>query len=112
MGYYYLNGIFVEMDKTKAFEYYKESSEKGDIVAKYNTGMCYYYGWGTVKNTFLGEKMILDAAMSGVCNAMIWMGYRCEEEKSFNEALDWYSKAAARGDTDGKDNYKRLSQRK
>jgi TPR repeat protein len=46
IGLLYENGHGVVKDYNKALQYYMDSSEKGNIEAKYNLGLLHYYGYG------------------------------------------------------------------
>src|SRR6266498_5733756 len=50
LGVNYQNGIGVEKDETKAFEYYKKSAEKGHDMAQNNLASLYKNGEGIEKN--------------------------------------------------------------
>ncbi|TCT14409.1 hypothetical protein EDC51_10815 [Bibersteinia trehalosi] len=50
LGLMYLNGQGVAKDETKAFDYFKQASEQGDITSQYWLGFCYENGIGTPKD--------------------------------------------------------------
>src|SRR6266540_1931365 len=50
LGRCYQNGMGIEKDEIKAFEYYKKSAEKGYVEAQFQLGCCYYEGIGTEVN--------------------------------------------------------------
>ena len=50
LGLMYLNGEGVAKDEAKAFDYFKQASEQGDITSQYWLGFCYENGIGTPKD--------------------------------------------------------------
>jgi len=58
-------GIGVEKDETKAFEYYKKSSEKGYDYAQYQLGECYRIGMGIEKNEIKAFEYYKKSAENG-----------------------------------------------
>ncbi|KAF0458302.1 calmodulin-dependent protein kinase [Gigaspora margarita] len=50
LGYNYGNGIGVEKDEKKSFEYYMKAAELGDAVAITHVGYCYNDGIGVEKD--------------------------------------------------------------
>jgi TPR repeat protein len=52
-------GIGTDIDKTKAFELYEKSAEKGYINAKFHLGYCYVNGIGTKINNKKGMNYIM-----------------------------------------------------
>src|SRR5437763_9698128 len=50
LGFYYKNGIGIQKDLKKSFEWYEKSAKNGNEIAQYNLGNFYRYGWGIEKN--------------------------------------------------------------
>lgn len=46
LGKQYYSGINQDQDYKKAFLWFKKSAEQGNIDALYNSGLCYYFGYG------------------------------------------------------------------
>jgi TPR repeat protein len=65
VGASYKEGIGVQQDDKKAFEWYLKSAEQGFDVAQYTAGVCYYEGEGVEKNLFSGFAWVKKAAEQG-----------------------------------------------
>ncbi|RIB30994.1 hypothetical protein C2G38_2052203, partial [Gigaspora rosea] len=50
LGTYYQDGIGVEKDEYKAFNYFNRSAMKGHVEGTFNVGYCYRNGIGVDKN--------------------------------------------------------------
>lgn len=46
LGWCYLNGLGVEEDFKKAFQYFQQAYELGSLLANNHLGLCYLNGWG------------------------------------------------------------------
>lgn len=66
LGIIYANGFGVEQNYQKAFEWFEQSANQGDIEALYNLGIMYQNGQG-VKQDDKKSKEIFEQ----VCNAGI-----------------------------------------
>jgi hypothetical protein len=65
IGYAYDVGDGIQMNKTKAVDYYRRAAEKGDIVAQYNLGVCYENGNGVTKDIDVAKNWYKEAASQG-----------------------------------------------
>ena len=104
LGISNLKGRGVEINKEKAFEYFKDSAEMGCSEAIFALGECYFYGIGCEKNDLLAfecyekasENMFLANIPLGECYEF---GYGTEA--SFIDSVRAYKKAADHDSTEG-----------
>ena len=59
VGYYYENGIGVEKDKNKAFEYYYKAAEMGDVKRMNKVGYYYENGIGVENDKKKALRILL-----------------------------------------------------
>src|SRR5256885_725545 len=71
----YANGIGVENDEVKAFEWYKKSAEQGFSNAQCNLGVCYANGIGVKKDEVKAFEWYKKSAEQGFSNAQYNLGY-------------------------------------
>ena len=67
IGDMYKNGLFVEKNLNKAFEYFEMGAEAGDAVAQYSLGRSYYLGESSAKITPEESKMLHKVVLDKVC---------------------------------------------
>ncbi len=88
-------------DFQKAFPWLKNAADKGHVEARYNLGMAYLYGRGTVQNFRYALEQFQKAAQSGHLDAQYTLGtmYRDGLGVASNKeiAYTWLNVAAARG---------------
>ncbi len=65
LGRCYQLGIGIERDETKAFEYYKKSTEKEYNNAQYQLSKCYKFGIGIEKDEAKAFKYCKESAEKG-----------------------------------------------
>lgn len=109
VGLYYFYGYYVDKDKSKAVEYFKECEEYtlGDnyegirAQAMDLLGDCYYYGDGIEKDFKRSFECYLNAAEAGNNSAQCNVAYAYEmgegTEKNPTKAVEWYQKSADNG---------------
>ena len=89
----------------KAFNYYKESYEKGNLLAGLKMGEMLLDGIGTQKDIEKGFKQIYKMAKAGLVEAFIVLGdcyhYGKGTKTNFRKGFAWYRKAARKGNRDG-----------
>ena len=95
----YENGNYVSKDLSKAFNWYKLSSENGFAPATYSIGEFYYYGLLDEKQNFdLAYKFFEKAAELNYGPALYSLGYMWEhgegKSKNIETAITFYHKAA------------------
>ncbi|KAF0519612.1 calmodulin-dependent protein kinase [Gigaspora margarita] len=83
-------------DYSKAFELFKSSAEKGNVMAIHELGLCYQKGYGTDVDTDKGFKLLKQAAEIGLPISQYDLA-KCYEFKGtiddFKKALFWYQRA-------------------
>lgn len=100
LGMMFNNGIGVDKNPNKAFEWFQRSADGGDPLGAYKLG-CYYYGQfkGVVP---VDEKKALEsklvAARAGYSLAQIDVGMSFYHLEKYDEALRWWEEAAAQGE--------------
>lgn len=99
----YLEGVGIEKDDKKAFEYYMKSASSGDPHAQFKLGQCYEYGWGTEEKTETAFKWYKKSSEQGYAEAQnalgdcYWYGTGIEKDEVL--AREWYEQAASQGNT-------------
>lgn len=108
-GLYYFYGYYVDKNKSKAIEHFKEC-EEFTLGEKYEEiraqamdllGDCYYYGDGIEKDLKRSFECYLNAAEAGNISAQNDVAYAYEMgegvEKNLNKAVEWYQTASENG---------------
>ena len=100
LGMLYNNGIGTTQDTHRAFEWFEKAAAAGDPLASYKVG-CYYAGQfsGVVPvdhDKALAAKLV--AAKAGYFRAQYEVGNAYGSTGEFQEAIKWWSAAAAQGD--------------
>jgi len=100
LGEFYLRGQGIAANEEKAFECFKEASEKNSD-AKFNLGCCYLYGWGIAENERQGFNYLKEAAEQNNVNAQNLLAdcylYGWGIAQNDEQAFLWYMKAAEQG---------------
>ena len=91
---------------------WRAASEKGDPEAQYNLGLCYFNGWGVVKDLEQAVLWYRRAAEQGDADAQNNLGV-CYEKglgvpKDLEQAVLWYRRAAEQGSERAQAALKRL----
>ena len=103
-GVCYKDGGGVEIDLSKAFEYFiKASKDLNNLEAHYELGSAYLNGHGTQQNIPLGIKSLTHAAKRGhkIAGMEIGLFYMDQDLVAYNDygkALHWLKKPAQNGD--------------
>jgi TPR repeat protein len=97
LGHKYYN----EENYTEAANLYRKAADKGNSIAQFSLGVCYFNGAGVEQNFTEATKWFRKAADQGDADAQYWLGY-CYEyrrgiELNYIEAAKWYRKAANQG---------------
>ena len=105
LGQCYEYGYGVAKDDKKRVEYYSLSSEQSNSVAMNNLGYCYEKGEGTDVNKTKAFEWYEKSANLGSSVAMNNVGMYYHNgfggvTKDLNRAREWYTEAAAQGNTD------------
>jgi len=103
LGRCYLHGK--DKDDDKAFELFKEASDRGDRVGKYHLARMYYEARGVEKDAAKAVKLFQEAAVLGDTEALLRLG-RCYmkgdgTERNPSQAVKLYQRAADRDHTGG-----------
>lgn len=101
VGWCYTNGVGVEKDLNRGFEYSLRSAQGGHAGAQYNVGHDYINGYGVDKNIEKGFSWLLRAAEQGNVMASLQVGY-CYSAgygviKDEKQGFEWSLKAAQQG---------------
>ncbi|CAB4421483.1 unnamed protein product [Rhizophagus irregularis] len=100
LGYCYQNGIGIEKNEKKAFEWYLKAAGKGDIYAQYNLGICYQNGIGINKDDKKAFEWYFKSAKE-YSQAQNILGNCYQNEigvkKDLEESIYWYKKAVENG---------------
>eukprot|EP00599_Poterioochromonas_sp_BG-1_P014828 CAMPEP_0173155992 /NCGR_PEP_ID=MMETSP1105-20130129/14477_1 /TAXON_ID=2985 /ORGANISM="Ochromonas sp., Strain BG-1" /LENGTH=961 /DNA_ID=CAMNT_0014072607 /DNA_START=128 /DNA_END=3014 /DNA_ORIENTATION=- len=103
LGVCYSEGIGgVEKDDVIAFDYYRQSAERGFSIAQAVIAYCFYTATGTKRSIQRAIEWWRLAAAQGHASAQTNLGL-CHEHgqgvsKSMEEAVKWYSLASKQGD--------------
>ena len=101
LGYMYLNGIGVEKDYRKAFNWYRKSAMQGVAEAQHSLGFIYAEGLGTAAVPALALKWYRLAAEQGLSQAQFNLAYMHENSIGIRrddaEVVKWYTRAAEQG---------------
>jgi uncharacterized protein len=100
LGMLYNNGIGTPQDPHRAFEWFEKSAASGDPLGSYKVG-CYYSGQFAGVVPLDQEKALastLVAAKAGYFRAQHEVGNIYGSKNNFQEAIIWWSAAAAQGD--------------
>ena len=104
IGHCYDQGNGTERDVTKAFKWYKKSTEQDNSDAMVSLAFFYDIGFGVDLDKTKGFELWEQCALLGHCTGMYNVGncYKYGEgvTKDLNKANEWYAKSAAQGDSD------------
>lgn len=105
LAFSYENGVGIDKNLNKAFEYYKRAAKQNDTYCMSKTGTFLYEGTGTEKNVKKALEWQQKAAEAGNGRAMAELGYYYEVGlennilgKDAKLALDWYNKGVKQED--------------
>ncbi|RIB25227.1 hypothetical protein C2G38_2013067, partial [Gigaspora rosea] len=101
LGHNYRNGIGVEKDEKKAFEYYMKAAELGNSNAMQCVSSCYRYRAGVERNYQKSFEYCKRSADLGNAYGMCSVGYSYEFGQGiyqdYNKAFVYYKKSANLG---------------
>ena len=101
LGDAYYDGIGIEQDHAKAFEWYLRAAEQGHGKAQYNVAYAYANGIGTQKNTSEAIKWFGKSADQGVALALYVLAKMLIDgqfiEQDITKGLDLLQKASDQG---------------
>lgn len=105
VGLYYDLGEYCEQNMEEAVKWYEKAADQGNFMANYNLAGCYFNGQGVEKDEDKAIYLYRRAADIGEVDSQIRMGFMYLEgrgslEKSLEQALEWWTKAAYQGNKD------------
>ena len=100
IGVMYYNGQGVTRNHYEAVSWYRKAADAGSVRAMNNLGACYYNGNGVKKNIDTAREFFYKAADLGDSTAMFNLGKIFHLAKNYDNALSWYKKALADGNSD------------
>ena len=99
------NGVGVEINRTKAAEWYEKSADQGYSIAQCEMGLCYFLGNGVEKDYAKAAKWYAKAAEQNESFGQWRLGdsfyYGHGVEKNYAKAAEWYAKSAEQGNPEG-----------
>lgn len=108
LGTMYLDGVGVELNKQKGFEYILDAASKGLVRAYGALGQCYYYGDGTqvdYTEAYHWLNKYMETRDSDETSYMSVVGFYYRDGKAikpdYKKALQYFQVAAKRDDYDG-----------
>lgn len=105
LGCFYSNKIGGYEGNAKAFQLFKLADAKGNLYARANLGICYYYGEGTAVDYSLAYNHFIVPANEGIAFAQKCLGdcfyYGKGVPKNYEKAFYWYNLSAEQGNPDG-----------
>ena len=108
LGKKYYNGEGVSIDYARAFEYFKESAEKGNIFGQNDIGVCYARGRGVEKDNGKAFYWYSKSAEQGCAVAQTNLGVYYSNGtvvgKDYGKAFYWFSKSAEQENADAQYN--------
>ena len=105
MGDAYLFGEYdLEVNYSKAFEWYSKAANQNDAKSQYNLAIMYLNGYGVQKNPVKSVEYYTKAALQGDPDSQLQLGIRYLNgegvEKNIEIAKEWFNKAKASGNNE------------
>ena len=102
LGWLYMNGDVVELDKEKAVQWYRKAAEAGNAFGQSALAGCYFKGEGVLEDHEEAAKWMLKSAEQGVDRESQWaMGIFYYDgvgvAKDVKEAVKWLERSAKKG---------------
>jgi TPR repeat protein len=108
IGYRYLNGVGVPIDKAKAAAMFRRAAEANPTTAMCNLSLGYTEGWAGERDSMQALDYLRRAAGRGYAGAQYALWLRYENGTTVagdaGEAMTWYRLAAVGGNADAFDN--------
>lgn len=107
VGQGFVSGYSGSIDPARAQHYLRLASDRGDLSATFQLGEMFLLGRGVPTDEAEGERLMLKAAEAGHSGAQASMGtlrlkpYLAEVADNASEALAWYERSAAQGNSRG-----------
>jgi TPR repeat protein len=101
LGYFKFHGIEISQNFNQAFDLFTKASNQDHILAQYCVGLCYEFGYGTMKNEKLAFEYYEKLANKGFAIGIFKIGYFYYQgiwvEKDLKRSAYFYEKAADLG---------------
>ena len=101
LGMMYSNGLGTDKDDKKAFFWFYQAAQQGNVDAQLRLGMIYILGSGIPKDDKKAFEWINKAAEQNNADAQYFLGsmYQSGEgvAKNKRKALEWFNKSAQQG---------------
>ena len=105
LGVLYTDGLGVEKDLKKAFEYFNQAAAENDPVALDNLGNTYLLGLGIEKDYAKALELFSKSAEKGCVNALADLGFMYSQgfgvKQDYKKAVEFFRKAADKGNAFG-----------
>jgi hypothetical protein len=92
-------GNGVPKDEVVAVDWYRKAANLGNTSAMVALGLMYQYGRGVTQDESEALMMFIKASEKGVSQGSFYAAHYYERHKDFKQAVTFYKKAAAKGDT-------------
>ncbi|MFI3293266.1 MAG: tetratricopeptide repeat protein [Rikenellaceae bacterium] len=97
LAYMYYHGLGVDVDYSKAFEYYEKSSEQRTENGYVGLGLCYYYGHGVDQDYDKAYENLVIGGQNGNSIAVSMLGqcyyYGYGVDQNYDKAFDLFTKS-------------------
>ncbi len=114
LGMYYKNGVGVQQDYGKAFEWYQKSADQGYAGGQYSVGSAYSSGRGVRQDHSKALEWFKKSAKQNDKYAQAAIGLKYEGGEGVRQnkttAKEWYGKACDNGNQLGCDWYRELNE--
>lgn len=94
VGLCYQNGKGINIDYSKAAEWFEKSASQNLPAAQYRLGLLYYNGQGVTSDLDTAESWFRKAAMQDHLESQYYLGLCRFEKRAFEESLIWLTKVA------------------
>lgn len=112
LGFAYQDGIGVNKDYQKAFEYHSKAAAEGNAAAINALGLIYTHGYGVEKNVDIAMNYFQQALEHGYYNAAVNMAFHYKKGDGINKdlakALELFEYAALNGHWRGQYEYAKI----
>lgn len=100
IGQIYDEGLAVPINRAEAARWFQLAANLGDPQGEFSLGRAYLQGEGVEKDLAKAKLLFEKAADGGVAGAAYNLGVMAIQDKDFNAAAGWFSRAAGGGNTD------------
>lgn len=97
LGVLHLLGQGCRKDTAKALRYFNIAAQHGHTLSMYNLAMMYLKGHGTAPSCNSALSILKSVAEQGEVSEALATGYKSFNNRHFDKAMVWYSRAALAG---------------